>query len=249
MISFQHVSVDYTQGVHALDDVNLNINKQKCIGIIGENGSGKSTLLLSLLNLVEYDGKIELDNENILKNIKQVREKIGLVFQNPDHQLFMSTVYQDIAFGLKNKGYDKQDINEAVFDIARKLNIEELLKRNPAHLSGGQKRVVSLATVLVMQPDIILMDEPSSFLDSKSRRLLIEVMSSLSQQIIFATHDLDMALDICDEIILLNKGKVIKQAPTLEILQDKVLLERYGLELPLRLQAYESNRYSPTSQR
>ncbi len=161
----------------------------------------------------------------------------------------MSTVYQDIAFGLKNKGYDKQDINEAVFDIARKLNIEELLKRNPAHLSGGQKRVVSLATVLVMQPDIILMDEPSSFLDSKSKRLLIEVMSSLSQQIIFATHDLDMALDICDEIILLNKGKVIKQAPTLEILQDKVLLERYGLELPLRLQAYESNRYSPTSQR
>ena len=148
----------------------------------------------------------------------------------------MSNVYEDIAFGLINQGKTKTEIEERIKQIARQLHIEDLLSRPSHHLSGGQKRMIALATVLVMQPDILLLDEPSSFLDPKSRRIIIQILQQLEQQIIFATHDLDMALDICDEVILLNHGQVKAIGKVQDILTNKELLEDNGLELPFRLQ-------------
>lgn len=236
MIEINDLSVEYGQNIQALNHISLTLKDHCCIGIIGENGSGKSTLLSAMISLVDYQGMIRVDGQDVQKHLETVREKIGFVFQNPDHQLFMSTVYQDISFGLINQEKTKTEIDEDIKKIAQLLNIEDLLMRSSSHLSGGQKRMIAIATVLVMQPHILLLDEPSSFLDPKSRRMIIQILKQLQQQIIFATHDLDMALDICDEIILLNHGEVKAMGKAQDILTNQQLLENNGLELPFRLQ-------------
>lgn len=236
MIEINDLCVAYDESIRALEHITLMMNDHHCIGIIGENGSGKSTFLSSIIGLIDYRGQITVDGLDVKKDIEKVREKIGFVFQNSDHQLFMSNVYEDIAFGLINQGKTKTEIEERIKQIARQLHIEDLLSRPSHHLSGGQKRMIALATVLVMQPDILLLDEPSSFLDPKSRRIIIQILHQLEQQIIFATHDLDMALDICDEVILLNHGQVKAIGKVQDILTNKELLEDNGLELPFRLQ-------------
>lgn len=236
MIEINDLCVEYNENIQALKHISLVISDHHCIGIIGENGSGKSTFLSSIIALVDYQGQIKIDGLDVKENIEKIREKIGFVFQNSDHQLFMNDVYQDIAFGLINQGKTKNEIEENIKQIAKQLHIENLLSRLSHHLSGGQKRMVALATVLVMQPNILLLDEPSSFLDPKSRRIIIQTLQQLDQQIIFATHDLDMALDICDEIILLNQGQVKAIGKAQDILTNKELLENNGLELPFRLQ-------------
>lgn len=237
MIDLKNVSVIYDQEVNAIRNINLMIKENKCTFIIGENGSGKSTLLSTLVGLVENTGSIIIDNLELNKqNLKEIRNQVGLVIQNPDNQLFMATVYDDIAFGLINQGRNQDEIKLIIDDIADKLKISDLLKRSSSKLSGGQKRMVALATVLVMKPKVILMDEPSSFLDAKSRRNLIEIIKTLDETIIIASHDLDMAIDISDEIVLLNKGKVISIGDCKTILNNKILLEDNGLELPFRYQ-------------
>lgn len=237
MIKLEEVSVIYEQSIHALDKVNLTFSKQKCIGIVGENGSGKSTLLSSLVGLVEYNGNIYFNDQLLNKeSISIFREKIGLVFQNPDHMLFLPSVKDNLMFGLINQGCSQTEIQQRVEEVSKVFHIETLLERNANHLSGGQKRIVSLASVVIMQPEVLLLDEPSAFLDPKSRRNIINILKGLNQQIIFSTHDLDMALDLCDEIILLNNGKVIKIGRTQDILLDEKLLLENGLELPYRYQ-------------
>lgn len=236
MIEINDLCVEYGQNIRALNHISLTLKDHRCIGIIGQNGSGKSTFLSAIISLVDYQGTITVDNLDVVQHIEKIREKIGFVFQNPDHQLFMSTVYQDISFGMINQGKTKDEIEREINNIAALFHIEDLLTRSSHHLSGGQKRMVALATVLVMNPDILLLDEPSSFLDPKSRRIIINILKQLKQQIIFATHDLDMALDICDEIILLNDGQIKAMGKAQEILTDRQLLEDNGLELPFRLQ-------------
>lgn len=236
MIEINNLKVSYNLDILAIDDLSTTISDDHCIGIIGENGSGKSTLLSALIGLVDYQGTIKVADLEVKDHLNQVRQKIGFVFQNSDHQLFMANVYQDIAFGLINQGKDKSEIDRRINDIAKTLNLQDLLERSSSHLSGGQKRMVALATVFVMQPDILLLDEPSSYLDPKSRRIIINLLQKLKQQIIFATHDLDMALDLCDEVILLNHGKIKAFGKAREILTDEQLLQENGLELPFRLQ-------------
>lgn len=236
MIEIKDLSVTYDEHIQALKHISLVMEEQGCIGIVGENGSGKSTLLLAIMGLVDYQGHLLTDGLEVKDNIEKIREKIGFVFQNSDHQLFMTNVYQDIAFGLINQGKTKDNIDKEIEYIAKLLNIEDLLSRSSSHLSGGQKRMIALATVLVMKPDILLLDEPTAFLDPKSRRKVINVLKQLDQQIIFATHDLDMALDICDEVILLNQGQIKAIGKAQDILTNQKLLEDNGLELPFRLQ-------------
>ena len=237
MIEINNLQVVFDNTLKALDNINIILKKQKCIGIIGENGSGKSTLLLSILKLVDYQGEIKINDLYVNKDtVAKIRALVGLVFQNSDHMLFLPTVYDNLAFGLINQGSTKQMIDDKIKYIAKQFEIEDLLPRMANHLSGGQKRIVALASVVKMDPEILLLDEPSAFLDPKSRRNVINTLKQLPQQIILATHDLDMALDLCDEVVLLNQGKIAASGNAHEILTNQTLLEKNGLELPLRYQ-------------
>lgn len=237
MIKIEDVSVVYDSQIEALRHLTLTIDTNQCVGIIGENGSGKSTFISMLVGLVEALGTVSIDDMLLTKeNMAKIRSHIGVVFQNPDHMLFMPTVYDNLAFGLINQGKTKVEIEDKIQTIAKQFDIEALLQRRANHLSGGQKRVVSLASVVVMEPQILVLDEPSAFLDPKSRRRIMNIIKELPQQILFSTHDLDMALDLCQEVILFNQGRVVKQGKTEDILMDKALLETNGLELPFRYQ-------------
>lgn len=237
MIEIKNVCVTYDQDIVALKEVDMNLKDNQCSVIIGKNGSGKSTLLQTCVDIVEFKGEIIINHIHVNKdNDIEIRKKVGLVFQNPDHQLFMSTIYDDLAFGLINQGLSKEEIKNKVDNIARVFHIEHLLQRSCHKLSGGQKRMVALASILVMEPDIILMDEPTSFLDPGSRRQVINMIKSLPQTLVIASHDLDMALDIADEVILLNDGQLIAKGKPQEILLNQKLLEDNGLELPYRYQ-------------
>ena len=236
MIEMKDVSVVYDKSIVALDHVGLTIDKG-CYVIVGQNGSGKSTLLQTLVSIVDFQGEIKIDGILLDKqHIKEIRKKVGLIFQNPDHQLFMSRIYDDIAFGLINQKYDKDIIEQKIQEIANLLNIQDLLNRSSHQLSGGQKRMAAIATVLVMDPDIILMDEPTSFLDPKSRRKMIEFIRSCQKTMIIVTHDLDMALEVGDKVILIDQGEIVKQDQALSLLTNKDLLEQHGLELPFCMQ-------------
>ena len=235
MIQINDVSIVYDHTIIAINHLATTIHAP-VTAIIGENGSGKSTLLTSIVGLHPMAGSILVDGLEVKKdNLHAIRKRVGYLFQNPDHQLFMNTVYEDIAFGLVSQGMDQDVVKEKVEAMAYQLHIDDLLARNCAKLSGGQKSLVALAGVLVMEPDILLLDEPTAFLDPKARRRIINILKSLPQSIILATHDLDMAYDLVDEVILIHKGMLITKGDK-QILTNKDILESNGLELPLRFQ-------------
>ncbi len=222
----------------ALRSVEFTVQSGERIALIGANGAGKSTLLMTLVGILPASsGVIAVDNTVLeKKTLQELRQKVGMVFQNPDNQLFMPTVYEDIAFGPRNYGLDEKETERKVDAILAKLDISHLKGRLSHKLSGGEKRLAALASVLVMEPDTLLMDEPSSFLDPKARRRLMGVLDTLPQNMIIATHDMDMALELCHRVILLKEGSVHADALAKEILHDRALLEACGLELPLSLQ-------------
>ena len=235
MIQINDVSIVYDHTIIAINHLTTTIHAP-VTAIIGENGSGKSTLLTSIVGLHPMAGSILVDGIEVKKeNLHTIRKRVGYLFQNPDHQLFMNTVYEDIAFGLVSQGMDQDVVKEKVEAMAYQLHIDDLLARNCAKLSGGQKSLVALAGVLVMEPDVLLLDEPTAFLDPKARRRIINILKSLPQSIILATHDLDMAYDLVDEVILIHKGMLITKGDK-QILTNKDILESNGLELPLRFQ-------------
>lgn len=238
MLQIDNLCVKYSDGNQVLDQLNIHIDEGETVGIVGANGAGKSTLLKSIVGiLLPSEGKIAIDGLVVSKkNLREVRERVGVVFQNPDDQLFMSNVYDDIAFGLRNYGVDEEVIKKKIDHIMSTLDIERLLYQHSNKLSGGEKRIIAIATILVMEPSIILFDEPTSFLDPKTRRKLLELLKGLSVTKLIATHDLDMSLEICDRVIVLKDGKVYAQGTAKEILTDEALLVEAGLELPFCLQ-------------
>ncbi|MCL2142091.1 MAG: energy-coupling factor ABC transporter ATP-binding protein [Methanimicrococcus sp.] len=240
VICVDHLTVVGTNDAEILKDVSFSLHAGERVAIIGENGAGKSTFLLSLVGIVSPSSGTISVGHTVLnkKNLAQIREKVGMVFQNPDDQLFMPNVYDDIAFGPRNMGASEEEINRRIEDVLEKLGISHLRNRMTSKLSGGEKRSIAIATILVMNPDVILFDEPTSYLDPKSRRLLIKELSSIGHTQLIATHDLDLAMEICDRVVILQKGEIQAEGPTKEILMNEELLKNCGLELPLGIESY-----------
>lgn len=205
------------------------------MGLVGANGVGKSTLLRILVGLnTGFQGDVMVNNIPLeKKNLKTIRKNVGYVFQDADSQLFMSTVFDDVAFAPRNYGMSEAEVNEKTMEALKVVHIEQLKDKQIYKLSGGEKKLASIATILSTEPDVILMDEPSVALDPKNRRNLINILNQLNQAKIIASHDLNMIMDTCERTILLSDGKVIKDGNTKEILLDKELMEKSGLELPL----------------
>ena len=235
MICFEHVSFAYTQGQPVLDDLNFVIRDGESVGLIGANGSGKSTLMKVLLGLLPHEGSVRVDEREVQKeNLASVRKKLGLVLQNSDNQMFMPTVFEDMMFGLLNYGMSREDAERRTDEVLEKLGLTELKHRHNHRISGGEKRMAAIATVLAMDPDTMLMDEPTSALDPCNRRMVIDTIRGLPNTKLIASHDLDMILDTCSRVILLNTGRIAADGPASEILQNRTLLEKNRLELPLR---------------
>lgn len=239
LITVKRLSFAYPDGSPALDDVGFSLEKDHHLALIGPNGAGKSTLLLHLNGVLKGNGHINVLGRPVKKpHLDFIRQKVGLVFQNPDHQLFMPTVFDDLAFGLLNAGLDRETAEERVNHILASLNLQDLQDKNPQHLSLGEKKKVSLATVLVLEPEILVLDEPSVSLDPGSRRQFIRILSNLSATKLIATHDLDLAWELCPEIILLDRGRIAARGRREDILTDEDLLLRHNLELPYEARLY-----------
>lgn len=237
-INVENLSFSYEKEQPILKNITFTAKENDSIGIIGANGVGKSTLLKLLVGLnLNYEGSIRVENIPVEKNtLSIIRERIGYVFQDSDNQLFMSNVYEDIAFAPRNYGFSEEEVKKRVENALNIVHINNLKNKKIYKLSGGEKKLVSIATIFSMTPDIILMDEPSIALDPKNRRNLINILKEFQHLKIIASHDLDMILDTCNRTILMSEGKIIKDGNTKDILTDKKLLEANNLELPFCFQ-------------
>lgn len=231
MLEIKNLNYSYPDGKKALKDINIKIDDNETIGIVGANGAGKSTLIKTIVGIFLTDqGEIIVDGEKVTKKtLNSIRKKVGVVFQNPDDQLFMNKVYDDIAFGPRNYNFTEEEVKEKVERVMKNLDIEKLSERSPNNLSGGEKRKVAIATVLSMEPSIILFDEPTSFLDAKGKRMLIETLKNINTTKIIATHDLDMVKDICERVIVLKEGKIMADGNPKEIFSDIDFMEKCEL--------------------
>ena len=229
VIEIKNLNYAYPDGTNALSDINLDIYEGESVGIIGPNGAGKSTLLLHLNGIFKGAGSIKILGRDINNdNLAFIRNKVGLVFQDPDNQLFMPTVFDDVAFGPLNMGLTKPEVEAAVNRALKEVDMLSSMGRLSHHLSFGEKKRVSIATVLSMQSEILALDEPSSNLDLRHRRQLIELLKGFKHTKVFATHDLDLVCQLCSRVILLYQGRVAAAGPTQDILANKPLLDSHG---------------------
>lgn len=237
-LSVKNLSFSYTEEKLTLDNVSFEVERGSYVSLLGHNGSGKSTLAKLLVGLFpNFKGEITVSGVPLNReNINTIRNKVSIVFQNPDNQFISSTVEDDIAFGLENKCVDPKDMPEIVQNYADKVGMGSFLKREPPYLSGGQKQRVALAGVLAMQPDILILDEATSMLDPRGRKEIRDVIKQMSIEnpkltIISITHDIEEAY-LSDEVIVIENGKVASQGSPNEIFKDKEMLSRAALSLP-----------------
>jgi cobalt/nickel transport system ATP-binding protein len=238
LIDIEQLAFTYPDGTRALDGLDLRVVKGESVGIAGSNGAGKSTLV-SHLNAwhLPQAGSARIGGIAVeQKTVEKIRRMVGLVFQKPDDQLFMARVYDDVLFGPSNLGMEEAASRAEAERLLRMFGLWELRDKPPAHLSQGQKRFAALAAVLVMKPELLVMDEPTSDLDPRNRRMLIGLVNNLPTTKLTVSHDLDFIWETCTRVCIMNKGKIIANGPTKDILADRELLEANGLELPLRLQ-------------
>lgn len=233
--NLQHV---YPDGTVAIRDVSFRITHGESVAIIGANGAGKSTLLLHLNGCLEAtSGQIRIGDTPLSRGtLPDIRRTIGMVFQNPDDQLFMPTVFEDVAFGALNLGLSGNDLEQRVTEALERVGAGHLRGKPPYHLSGGEKKRVAIATVLAMAPDILVMDEPTSGLDPFARRQLLSLLREFQHTKIFTSHDLDMVLDLCQRTIVLHEGAIAADGPTGEVFRDEALLAACRLEKPFSMQ-------------
>ena len=238
IVDFKNVSFRYPDGTEALKGVNFRITHGESVGVVGANGAGKSTLLQHMNGyLMPTSGTVTIGDLTLTgKTKREIRKKVGIVFQNPDDQLFMPTVFDDVAFGPLNLGMDEASVRERVRKALGTVNSLDLRDKPPHHLSAGQKSAVAIASVMAMEPDILAMDEPAANLDPRSRRSLISLLKTFKHSKIIASHDLDLILDVCQRCIVIGGGAVVADGPSAEILSNKALLEENNLELPLSFQ-------------
>lgn len=233
-IRFDHVCYTYPNGYKALKDVSFRIRHGEKVAFVGANGAGKSTLALHANGLLlPTEGTVNVGDIPVdKKTLPIIRQSVGLVFQNPDDQLFMPTVEEDVAFGPSNMKLPPDEIEYRITQALEAVGALALRKRAGYQLSGGQKRSVAIATVLAMEPNILVMDEPTSNLDPRARRQVIDQIKSFSHTCLVATHDLEMVWELCERTIVMQKGRVIADGDTHDIFNDKSLLEESGLEQP-----------------
>ncbi|MGM9592341.1 MAG: energy-coupling factor ABC transporter ATP-binding protein [Oscillospiraceae bacterium] len=236
MIEFKNVSFCYEKEHPVLKNMSFSIEKGEAVGLIGANGAGKSSMLKVLLGLLPHEGEIIVNGIPLCKqNLAEIRRILGFVLQNSDNQMFMPTVYDDMMFGLLNYGMSKEDAERRVDAVLEQLDLTLLKNKYNHKISGGEKRMAAIATVLAMEPEVIIMDEPSVSLDPYNRRAVINVINSLTQTKIIASHDLDMIMETCFRVILISDGQIVASGATMEILRNKQLLENNRMELPFSL--------------
>ncbi len=238
LVEAKDVRYDYSDGTRALCGVSFRITHGESVAIVGANGAGKSTLLGHLSGcLLPGAGTVRVGDTILTrKTLPIIRRTVGMVFQDPDDQLFMPTVFADVAFGPINLGLPAEQVRSRVEQALDTVGMSHVAQRPPYRLSGGEKRAVAIATVLAMDPAILVMDEPTSNLDPQARRRLIELLGTFTHTKIIATHDLDMVLDLCGRTIVLSQGQVVADGPTADILRDEAILTPCGLEKPLSIQ-------------
>ena len=230
MLTVNNLSVQYPDGTSAVDSVSFSIEAGDNVALIGANGAGKTSLLLALVGVLQSSaGEIRISDTALnKKSLREIRSRIGMVFQNPDDQLFMPTIFEDVAFGPRSFGYNETDTAGHVKTALSQLGIEHLETRSPLKLSCGEKRLAAIATVVAMNPDFLLFDEPTAFLDPRARRTLTSTLLAMPQGKLIATHDLAFAEAICSRVLLLQKGKLIADGGK-EIMLDSAILEAAGL--------------------
>ena len=236
MIEMRHVSFAYEKDRPVVRNLSFRIGRGERVGLIGANGAGKSTVMKLLLGLISGEGEILVDGIAVNRaNLAQIRKKLGFVLQNSDNQMFMPTVYEDMIFAPLNYGLSREEADRRVDEVLARLGLEALRQRYNHKISGGEKRMAAIATILAMEPEAILMDEPSSALDPYNRRIVINTIRELEQTVLIASHDLDMILDTCGRVILLSEGRIAADGPAEQILRDRALLEAHRMELPFSL--------------
>ena len=236
IIRIENLFFHYPDGQQALSNINLAIFRGETVAFIGPNGAGKSTLLLHLNGILRSDGIVKVFGRPINEdNLREVRSKIGLVFQNPDDQLFSPTVFDDVAFGPINQGYSKAEVQQLVARALDWVGMTGYEQRSPHHLSFGEKKRIAIATVLSMNPEVLVIDEPTSNLDPRSKWALMSLLKKLPMTMIIASHDLELVQVLCQRAIILDQGQVIADGITDNILSNMQLLRAHGLapvELP-----------------
>lgn len=239
MIEFRNVTFSYGD-TPVVENLSFRIGKGETVGLIGANGAGKSTIMKLMLGLLSGSGEIVVDGTPVRREtLPEIRKKIGFVLQDSDNQMFMPTVYEDMIFGPRNYGLSQEETEKRVDAVLEQLHLQDLKFRHNHKLSGGEKRMAAIATILAMEPEMILMDEPSTALDPVNRRTVINTINSLPQTKLIASHDLDMILDTCQRVILLSHGSIAADGDAEVILRDKALLEANRMELPFCLQGWK----------
>ncbi len=233
-LEFSGTRYSYPDGTEALLGVDLRVMPGERIALLGPNGAGKSTLILHANGVLRASaGSVSVGGVAISDStVRAVRARVGLVFQDPDDQLFMTTVYDDVAFGPHNMGLERAAAEERVHEALHAVELADVASKAGQHLSFGQKKRVALATVLSMRPDLLILDEPTSNLDPRARRHMIELLRGLNATMLVATHDMDLAWALCDRAVVLDEGRLAATGTREEILSDEALLSRHGLELP-----------------
>lgn len=246
MLKLENICFSYEKQNKILKNISLDIKKGEKTVFLGENGSGKSTLFFLLNGLLKPDsGEIYFNGEKLKykkKDLENLRKKVGIVFQDPEVQIFAPTVYQEIAYGLQNLDYSNEKIEEKISEISAELNMKKLLEKPCHHLSYGQKKRVTIASILAMEPEILVLDEPTAWLDFKNIKKTLEMIKNLCKRektLVISTHDIDFAYEVADYIYILNEGKIVKQGTRYEIFEDFNFLKKLNLDVPKILKVKE----------
>jgi len=223
----------YPDGHVALRGVSLEVRSGEKVALVGPNGAGKSTLMLHLNGILRGEGQVTVCGLPVEKpNLPRIRALVGMVFQNPDDQLFSPTVFEDVAFGPLHMGLPEAEVRRRVAEALAQVGMEDYADRLSHHLSMGEKKRAAIATVLSMQPEILVLDEPSAGLDPRARRRLIRLLNELPQSMLVSTHDMRLAAECFPRMVVMDEGRVVADGPTAELLTDVALLEAHGLEAP-----------------
>jgi len=232
-IEIENLSFAYPDGHSALHGISLHIAAGEKVALVGPNGAGKSTLILHLNGILLGKGKVHICGLDIdEKNLSRVRASVGLVFQNPDDQLFSPTVYEDVAFGPLYQGLSMSEVDERVKTALSSVRMSDYARRVSYHLSTGEKKRIAIATVLSMQPEVLVLDEPSAGLDPRARRTLINLLRELPITMLVSTHDMKLVQELFPRTIVMDEGRVVADGLTTEILEDETFLTAHGLEKP-----------------